>query len=280
MLRIISTKTVLKIQLFFLFCISMMPKIIKILSPIHFLVCLSALLLPILLHSFSLFLSFSTPQKSVHCTLIDSYSTSTYSPKKSGHFSLKNYESEEDENDRKSDDDHKNDALTEEEEIYEQFKNKTRNLNNFYNYYPVDYPATTTDKNYVSKASIVFTTRLVCLALVALFSFVASILRCCLREREPSRRESRARENNEPASEQLALVVVLGRENSISSVLLAPVSDHQCSPENPQEEEVADLPPTYDEILQSNGNHQGETVVNYHHPQQQEPPPPPYSSDL
>ena len=251
----------------------MMPKIIKILSPIHFLVCLSALLLPILLHSFSLFLFISTPQKSVHCTLIDSYSTSTYSPEKGDQdFNLKDYESEEeDENDYKSKDNHKNDVLTA-EEIYE-FKNKTHNLNNFYNYYPVDYPATTTDKNYA------ITTRLVCLALVALCSFVASILRCCLRERGPSR-ESRAREDNEPASEQLALVVVLGRENSISSVLLAPVSDHQCSPENPQEEEVADLPPTYDEILQSNGNHQGETVVNYHQQQQQEPPPPSYSSDL
>ena len=240
-----------------------MPKIIKILSPIHFLVCLSTLL-----HCFSLFLFLSTPQSVAHCAPVESSSSSSSTStasEKSDHFSLKDYESEEvdDENDYKpgDDDDHKKDVLTA-EEIYEQFVKKYRS-----NLYP---EIIKTNKNYESQAFIKFRTVLVCSALVALFSLVASIVRCCSRgERELSRRESRARENTELlASEQLALVVVLGREeNSFSSVLLGP-----------------DLPPTYEEaFMQNTGNHHqaGETVVNYHQQQQQPPPPPPpYSSDL
>lgn len=265
----------------------MMPKIIKILSPIHFLVCLSTLL-----HCLSLFLFLSTPQ-SVHCAPVKSSSSTSTASEKSDHFSLKDYENKErdDENDYKpGDDDHKEDVLTA-KEIYEQFVKKYRsNLYNYNsktttdNYY---YPEIIkTNKNYESKVSIKFRTVLVCSALVALFSLVASIVRCCLQESELSR-ESRARENNEQLASELALVVVLGREeNSFSSVLLGPVLDHQRSPENQEQEEeeerVRDLPPTYEEVLQNNGNHQaGETVVNYHQQQQQQPPPPPpYSSDL
>lgn len=224
-----------------------------------------------MLHCFSLFLFLSTPQSVAHCAPVESSSSSSSTStasEKSDHFSLKDYESEEvdDENDYKpgDDDDHKKDVLTA-EEIYEQFVKKYRS-----NLYP---EIIKTNKNYESQAFIKFRTVLVCSALVALFSLVASIVRCCSRERELSR-EVETRENNEQlASEQLALVVVLGREeNSFSSVLLGP-----------------DLPPTYDEaFMQNTGNHQaGETVVNYHQQQQQQqqqppppPPPPPYSSDL